>query len=470
MIVLDVTVVNVALPSIQDDLGFSQSNLAWVVNAYLIAFGGLLLLAGRFGDLIGRRRIFLAGLAVFTAASLLCALSQSQEMLVGARFVQGDRRRADLGGDPRHDRDDVPRAARAGEGDRRLRASSPSPAARSGCWSAACSPRRSAGTGSSSSTCRSGSRPRCWRCALVHDRDGIGSSEGADLPGAVADHRSLMLGVYTIVEPTRGRLGRDARRSRSARSRSALLAAFVAREATDRQPADAAADLPLAQRHRREPGPGADRRGDVRDVLPRRALPAADPRLRRAPDRPRLPAGDDRDGHAVGPLLRAADHALRRARRCSPGSPGRRSGCCCSRARRSTATTRSTSCRRCRCSGSASGSLPVADDAGDVGRHPRATPDSPRAWSTPAPRSAARSASRCWRRCPAERTDGLIADGVDGLEALNSGYHLAYLVGAALVVAAIVVAIRVLEPEEKAVREAARADGRGGEPAYSEAG
>src|ERR671928_1386877 len=89
MIVLDATVVNVALPSIQDDLGFSASSLAWVVNAYLIAFGGLLLLAGRIGDLIGRRTVFLAGLALFTGASALCGLSQSQSMLVGARFVQG---------------------------------------------------------------------------------------------------------------------------------------------------------------------------------------------------------------------------------------------------------------------------------------------------------------------------------------------------------------------------------------------
>src|SRR5258705_12370778 len=89
MIVLDVTIVNVALPSIQDDLGFSSSSLAWVVNAYLIAFGGLLLLAGRIGDLIGRRTIFLAGLAVFTAASLVCGLAQSQGVLVAARFVQG---------------------------------------------------------------------------------------------------------------------------------------------------------------------------------------------------------------------------------------------------------------------------------------------------------------------------------------------------------------------------------------------
>src|ERR1700745_1191071 len=77
MIVLDATVVNVALPSIQDDLGFTQSSLAWVVNAYLIAFGGLLLLAGRIGDLIGPRRIFLIGLGVFTVASLACALAPS---------------------------------------------------------------------------------------------------------------------------------------------------------------------------------------------------------------------------------------------------------------------------------------------------------------------------------------------------------------------------------------------------------
>jgi len=89
MIVLDATIVNVALPSIQRDLGFSQSSLAWVVNGYLITFGGLLLLAGRLGDLIGRRRIFLIGLGVFTAASMLCAVAQSQGVLIGARFLQG---------------------------------------------------------------------------------------------------------------------------------------------------------------------------------------------------------------------------------------------------------------------------------------------------------------------------------------------------------------------------------------------
>jgi EmrB/QacA subfamily drug resistance transporter len=89
MIILDSTIVNVALPAIQDDLGFTQSSLAWVINAYLIAFGGLLLLAGRIGDLIGRKKIFLAGLALFTAASLACGLAQNEATLIVARFVQG---------------------------------------------------------------------------------------------------------------------------------------------------------------------------------------------------------------------------------------------------------------------------------------------------------------------------------------------------------------------------------------------
>jgi EmrB/QacA subfamily drug resistance transporter len=89
MIILDQTIVNVALPSIQRDLGFSQSSLAWVVNAYLIAFGGLLLLAGRIGDLIGRKTVFLAGLALFTVASMACGASNDQTVLVISRFVQG---------------------------------------------------------------------------------------------------------------------------------------------------------------------------------------------------------------------------------------------------------------------------------------------------------------------------------------------------------------------------------------------
>src|SRR5437764_3147485 len=89
MIILDMTIVNVALPSIQRDLGFSQSSLAWVVNAYLITFGGLLLLAGRLGDLLGRRNMFLLGLGIFVAASALCGASQGKTVLIVARFIQG---------------------------------------------------------------------------------------------------------------------------------------------------------------------------------------------------------------------------------------------------------------------------------------------------------------------------------------------------------------------------------------------
>ena len=89
MIVLDVTIVNVALPAIQSDLGFSQSNLTWVVNGFLVTFGSLLLLAGRLGDLLGRRRIFLSGLVIFTVASLLCGVASTQAELIGARLLQG---------------------------------------------------------------------------------------------------------------------------------------------------------------------------------------------------------------------------------------------------------------------------------------------------------------------------------------------------------------------------------------------
>ena len=89
MIVLDVTIVNVALPSIQQDLHFSQADLTWVVNGFLVTFGSLLLLAGRLGDLLGRRRVFLSGLVVFTVASLLCGVAPTQGALIGARLLQG---------------------------------------------------------------------------------------------------------------------------------------------------------------------------------------------------------------------------------------------------------------------------------------------------------------------------------------------------------------------------------------------
>src|SRR5436190_15503173 len=89
MVVLDIAIVNVALPSIKDDLGFSQENLQWVISAYALAFGGFLLLGGRAADVLGRRRVFLAGLIVFSVASLVDGLAWSSGSLIGARAVQG---------------------------------------------------------------------------------------------------------------------------------------------------------------------------------------------------------------------------------------------------------------------------------------------------------------------------------------------------------------------------------------------
>ena len=156
MIVLDTTIVNVALPSIQKDLGFTETSLAWVVNAYLLTFGGFLLLGGRLGDLFGQRRMFLAGIALFTGASVVCGLSTTQGMLVAARAVQG------VGGA-------IVSAVALSlimdlftEPGERAKAMGVfgfvmAGGAASACCSAASSPTRSAGTGSSSSTSRSGS-------------------------------------------------------------------------------------------------------------------------------------------------------------------------------------------------------------------------------------------------------------------------------------------------------------------------
>jgi EmrB/QacA subfamily drug resistance transporter len=199
MIVLDATIVNVALPSIQDDLGFSQSDLAWVVNAYLIAFGGLLLLAGRIGDLIGQRRIFLIGLAIFTGASLLCAVASSQGLLIGARFVQG------VGGA-------LTSAVILGM----IVTMFPEPAEQAkaiGVYTFV------AVAGGSIGLIVGGVLTEAinWHwiffvnlpigvatglaaLRLVDDGEGIGLRQGADIPGAVLLTAGLMLGVYTILE------------------------------------------------------------------------------------------------------------------------------------------------------------------------------------------------------------------------------------------------------------------------------
>jgi len=199
MIVLDATIVNVALPSIKGDLGFSQSNLAWVVNAYLIAFGGLLLLAGRLGDLIGQRRVFLIGLAVFTAASAACALAQTQGMLIGARFVQG------AGGA-------VASAVILGM----IVTMFPEPREQAkaiGVYSFVASAGASIGLLAGGLLTEAinwhwiffvnlpvGLVVALLAVRLVDDRPGIGLSQGADVPGAVLLTSGLMLGVYTLLE------------------------------------------------------------------------------------------------------------------------------------------------------------------------------------------------------------------------------------------------------------------------------
>ena len=200
MIVLDVTVVNVALPSIQDDLGFSPSNLAWVVNAYLIAFGGLLLLAGRFSDLIGRKNVFMAGMAVLTVASLACGAAQSQEMLVAARFVQG------VGGA-------MTSAVILGM----IVTMFPEPREQAkaiGVYGFVASAGGSIGLLLGGVLTQSinwhwiffVNIPIAIAAAvaaqrLLEDDEGIGLAKGADTPGALLITSSLMLGVYTIVKP-----------------------------------------------------------------------------------------------------------------------------------------------------------------------------------------------------------------------------------------------------------------------------
>jgi EmrB/QacA subfamily drug resistance transporter len=235
MIVLDVTVVNVALPSIQDDLGFSQSSLAWVVNAYLIAFGGLLLLAGRLGDLIGRRSIFLAGLAVFTAGSLLCGLAQTQEMLVAARFVQG------VGGA-------MTSAVILGM----IVTMFPEPREQAkaiGVYAFVASAGGSVGLLAGGVLTQAiswhwiffvnvpiGIATAVFALRLLERDRGIGLREGADIPGALLITGALMLGVYTIVIPAaEDGWGAGSTLLLGALS-LALLAGFVAREATARTP------------------------------------------------------------------------------------------------------------------------------------------------------------------------------------------------------------------------------------------
>jgi len=235
MIVLDATVVNVALPAIQDDLGFAQSGLAWVVNAYLISFGGLLLLFGRLGDLASRKGMFLAGLAVFTVASLLCGMAQSQVLLVAARFVQG------AGGamtsavilgmiftmfsEPREQAKAIGVFAFVASAGGAVGLLVGGVLTQSISWHWIFFVNVPVGIATAVIARR-----------LIETDRGIGFRDGADVPGAVLVTGSLMLAVYTIVNPA-AEYGWGAGRTLALGALSlALLAAFVAREATAKSP------------------------------------------------------------------------------------------------------------------------------------------------------------------------------------------------------------------------------------------
>src|SRR5438105_14094582 len=234
LIVVDMTIVNVALPSIQKDLGFSASGLAWVINAYLIAFGGLLLLAGRVGDLVGRKKVFLAGLAIFTAASVVCGLSFAQPVLVVARFIQG------IGG-----------AVSSAVILAMIVTMFPEPLERAkafGIFSFVASAGAAVGLIAGGLITQAVSwhwiffvnLPIGVATALVSARllandKGIGLGQGADVVGAIMVTAALMLGVYTIVQTSDYGLA-SARTVILAALAVALLVAFVVRQARARNP------------------------------------------------------------------------------------------------------------------------------------------------------------------------------------------------------------------------------------------
>jgi EmrB/QacA subfamily drug resistance transporter len=462
MIVLDITIVNVALPSIQTDLGFSQNDLAWVVNAYLIPFGGLLLLAGRVGDLIGQRRVFLAGLAVFTIASALCAVAQTQEMLIGARFIQG------IGGA-------LTSAVILGMIVTMFPAQ-PDQGKAIGIYTFV------AVSGSSIGLLAGGALTEAinWHwiffinlpigvvtgllaMRLIDNPEGIGLGEGADILGALLITSGLMLGVYTILEVEQEGWG-SAQTLVLGGISLALLAAFIARQARIANPL-----MPLRLFRSRNVGGsnlvqaltvvgmfglfflGALYLQRILGYTPFEVglafLPAtivmaamsfrftARLNLRFGAKATLLPGmvliGLAMVLFALTPV--DATYAIDLLPAMIVFGLGAGLAFPSLMTLAMSGATRSDS-------GLASGLVNTSVQVGGaIGLAVLAT-------------------------LATERTDSLLADGVSQASALNSGYHLAYLIGVALVTAAIVVAALILEPEDRAERRVA--DEAGGEPAY----
>jgi EmrB/QacA subfamily drug resistance transporter len=469
MIVLDITIVNVALPSIQDDLGFSQSSLAWVVNAYLIAFGGLLLLSGRFGDILGRKSIFMAGLGVFTVASLLCGLAQSQEVLVGARFVQG------VGGamtsavilgmivtmfpEPREQAKamGVYAFVASGGGSVGLLAGGLLTESINWHWIFFVNIPIAAVT--------------ALLAARLLERDqGIGFGDGADVPGAILITSSLMLGVYTIVSPAADYGWGSGRTLALFAAALVLLLAFLVREARFGNPliplgifrsrnvsgANVVQALSVAGMFgmfflgslylERVLGYDALEIGlaflPVTIVMGTLSIRYTEPLIMRFGARRTLLAGmgfiavglvlftqAPVDGSYVQHLLPVMIPLGLGAGLSFPAL-----------------MTLAMSGATEEDAGLASGLVNTsAQVGGSLGLAVLAT-------------------------LSASRSDSLIDGGEATASALTSGYHLAFVIAAALVVAAIVVAVTVLQSEEQAEADvAAEAEPCGGEPVYSEA-
>ena len=320
MTILDQTIVNVALPSIQDDLGFSRSGLAWVVNAYMVAFGGLLLLAGRLGDLAGRRNVLVAGLVVFTAASLLCGLATGPGVLVAARFVQG------VGGA-------LTSAVILGM----IVTLFPDPGERAraiGAFSF------SAAAGGSIGNIAGGliTDALTWNWVFlvnvpigvavvlltlrVVDADrGVGLRAGSDVAGAVLVTAGLMVGVYAIVGAAdhgwASCADRGPRRGVARADRGVRGAAGDGPHASA-----AAAAAPLSQPHGRQRRAGAHGRRGLHVPVPDRAVHAAGARLQRLSGRAGHPAHRTRHRrHLPRPVRAPLGPHRARGRWCWAGWP-----------------------------------------------------------------------------------------------------------------------------------------------------
>ena len=295
---LDGSIVNVALPDIQRSLHFTQSGLTWVVDAYLISFGSFLLMAGRLGDLIGRKKVFLAGVALFTLASIACGSADSQAMLVAARFVQG------IGG-----------ALSSSVIVAIIVTEFPSRVERAKAMSAYVF----VAVGGGSIGLLAGgvlTQALSWHWIffvnvpigiatlilgrlLVVENIGLGIKQGVDVVGSVLVTLSLMVGIYGIVTASSDGWG-SAHTLVILGVAVLLFLSFILLESRLANPIMPLRILKLRTLDRVERDPGVARHGHVLDLLHRRALPRACPRVQPHQDRSGLHAGDGGHGDHVG--------------------------------------------------------------------------------------------------------------------------------------------------------------------------